>query len=103
MDNLETIEQIQDHDQPSIMGSKNEIVSIPNTERDGTSDCVHQGHLTDTNITSTVEPTKKDSSTRDERNTKVGTRSPMRLFKDTPNPERTIDRFYPQWKRGKII
>ena len=40
MDNLdvETIEKIQDHDQPSIMGSEDEIVSIPDTEPDGTAD-----------------------------------------------------------------
>ena len=57
-DNLdvETIEQIQDHDQPSIMGSEDEIVSIPGTELDSTADCVHQGNLTHTNITCTVEP-----------------------------------------------
>jgi len=45
MDNLDvqTIEQLQDHGQPSIMGSEDEIVD---TEPDGTADCVHQGHLT---------------------------------------------------------
>ena len=49
MDNLdvETIEQIQDHDQLSITDSGDEIVSILDTEPDGTADCVHQGHLTD--------------------------------------------------------
>ena len=54
MDNLdaESIEQLQDHDQPCIMGNKDEIVSIPDTEPDGTTDCVHQGHPTNTNITS---------------------------------------------------
>ena len=72
------------------MGS-DEILSILDTEPDGTADCVHQG-LTDTNITSTVEPTNGDPSTSDELNPKVGT-SPTRLFKDTPNPERTFDGF----------
>ena len=38
MDNLdvETIEQIQDHDNPSIMVSEDAIVSIPDTEPSGT-------------------------------------------------------------------
>ena len=65
MDNLddETIEQIQDHEQqPSIIDSEDEIVSIPDTEPDGTADRVHQG-LTDTNITSTIEPTNGEPST----------------------------------------
>jgi len=46
----------------------------------------------DTNITSTVELTNGDPSTSDELNTKVGT-SPTKLFKNTPNPVRTIDGF----------
>ena len=94
MNNLdvETIEKIQDHDQPCIMGSKDEIVSIPDTEPDGTADCIHKGHLTDTNITSTVKTTNGKPSTSDELNPMVGT-SPTRLFKDTPNPDRTIDGF----------
>ena len=94
MDNLdaETIEQIQDYDQPSIMGCEDEIVSIPDTEPDGTADCVHQGNLNDANIIFTVEPTNVEPSASDELNPKVGT-SPTRLFKDTPNPDRTIDGF----------
>jgi len=40
------------------------------TEPDGTSNCVHQSHLTDTNITSTVEPTNGEASTSDELKTK---------------------------------
>ena len=92
MDNLddETIEQIQHHE-PFIIDSEDDIVSIPDTESYGTADSVHQG-LTDTNIMSTVEPTNGDTSTSDELNPKVGT-SPTRLFKDTPNPERTSDGF----------
>ena len=41
MDNLdlETIEQIQDHE-PSIIDSEDNIVSIPDTEPDGTADSV---------------------------------------------------------------
>jgi hypothetical protein len=93
MDNLdvETIKRIQDYDQPSIMDSEDEIISVLDAEPDGTADCVHKG-LTDTNITSTVEPTYGEPSTSDELNNKVGT-SPTRLFKDTPNPERLTDRF----------
>ena len=47
MDNLDvvTIEQIQDHDQPSIQSSEDEIIFIPDTELDGTADSVHQGNL----------------------------------------------------------
>ena len=92
MDNLdiETIEQIQDHE-PSIIDSEDDVVSIPDTEPDGTADSVHQG-LLDTNITSTVEPTNGEPSTSDELNPKVGT-SPTILFKDTSNPERTFDGF----------
>ena len=54
MDNLdvETIEQIQDQ-APSIIDSEDDIVSISDTDPDGTADSVHQG-LTDTNIMSTV-------------------------------------------------
>jgi len=106
MDNLdaETIEQIQDYDQPSIMGCEDEIVSIPDTEPDGTADCVHQGNLTDTKIASTVEPTNGEPCTSDELNTKVGTSS-TRIFKDTPNPDSTIDGFLkpttPKQKGGK--
>ncbi len=60
MDNLdiETIEQIQDHE-PSVIDSDDEIVSIPDTEPDGTADSVPQG-LSDNNIRSTVEPTNGD-------------------------------------------
>ena len=73
IDNLdvETIEKIQDHDQPSIMGSEDKIVSIPVTELDGTVDCVHRGNLNDANILSTVEPTNGEPSTSDKLNTKV--------------------------------
>jgi hypothetical protein len=41
---------------------------------------------------STVEPTNGDTSNNNDLNTKVVT-SPTRLFKDTPNPERTSDGF----------
>ena len=105
MDNLdvETIEKIQDHEQPSIQASEDEIVSVPDTEPDGTADCVHQG-LTNTNIRSTVESTNGKPSTIDEVNSKVGT-SPTRLLKNTPNPDRTIDGFLkpttPKRKRAK--
>ena len=42
--------------------------------------------------TDTVEPTNGDPSITDELNPKVDT-SPTRLFKDTPNPDRTSDGF----------
>jgi hypothetical protein len=92
MDNLdvETIEQIQDHE-PSVIDSDDEIVSIPDTEPDGTADSVPEG-VSNTNIMSTVEPTNGDTSNNNDLNTKVVT-SPTRLFKDTPNPERTSDGF----------
>jgi hypothetical protein len=77
--------------EPSIIDSEDEIVSILDTKQDGTADSVHQG-LSKTNIMSTVEPTNGNTSNNDELNTKVGT-SPTRLFKDTPNPERTSDEF----------
>ena len=56
MDDLdvEPIEQIQQHDQPSIIGSDDEIVSILETEPDDTVDCVHRGNLNDANIIPTV-------------------------------------------------
>ena len=100
MNNLdvETIEQIQ----PSVTGSEDEIVSIPDTEPDGTADCVHQSHLTDTNITSAVEPTNGEPSISDELNTKV-----VGLFMElnTPNPDTTIDGFLkptnPKWTGAK--
>jgi len=49
MDNLdvETIEQIQDYDQPSVQGSEDEIISVPDTEPVGTEDCVHHDNLND--------------------------------------------------------
>ena len=105
MDNLdvEIIEQIQDHDHPSIQGSADEIISISDTEPARSADCVHQGNLNDANIISNVEPTKLEPSTSDKLNTNVGT-SPTRLFKDTPNPDRTIDGCQPpRTERGEII
>ena len=77
--------------EPSIIDSKDEIVSIPDIEPDGTADSVPEG-ISNTNIMSTVEPTNGDISNNNDLNTKVGT-SPTRLFKDTPNPERTSDGF----------
>jgi len=65
----------------------------PDTEPDGTADCVHQGNLTDNNNISTSEPTNIIKPlTSDEHNTDVGT-SPTKLFKDTPNLDRTIGGF----------
>ena len=60
MDNLdaETMEQILDHDLPSIIGSEDKIVSIPDAEPHGTADCVDQGNLNDANITSLNQRTE---------------------------------------------
>ena len=67
MDNLdvETIEKIQD---PwwLFMDSEDETVSIPDTEPDGTADCVHQGNLNDEKNISDVEPTNLETSTSNE-------------------------------------
>ena len=94
MDNLdvETMEQIQDHDQPSITGSEDEIVSIPDTEPDGTADC----------ITSTVDPTNGETSTCDELTAPVQ-RDYSRRIPILNEP--LIDSLNrpPQTKRGQII
>ena len=74
------------------MGREDEIVCIPDTEPDDTADCVHQGiHLTDSNITSTVEPTNGEPSTSDELNTKVG------------QSNETIQAYSQSWKNYRWI
>ena len=79
MDNLdvETIEQIQDH-APSIINSEDDIVSIPDTEPDGTADSYTKvcqiptlcpplnqrtgTHLPVTNLTPKSAPVRRDCS-----------------------------------------
>ena len=62
------------------MDSEDETISIPDTEPDGTADCIYQG-LTDTNITSTVELMNGLPVTN------LTSKSAPVQRDDTPNPE----------------